>query len=76
MLQDILTLIIVLVCALLLGRRMVRSIRRKDCGGCCGHGGSRASGCAGCSQLSHRHPGQGCAGCLRHEKPHGCPRGK
>ena len=27
MLQDILTLIIVLVCALLLGRRMVRSIR-------------------------------------------------
>ena len=62
MLQDILTLIIVLVCALLLGRRMVRSIRRKDCGGC--------------SQPSHRHPGQGCAGCHRHEKSYGCPRGK
>ena len=35
MLQDILTLIIVLVCALLLGRRMVRSIRRKDLRGVC-----------------------------------------
>ena len=76
MLQDILTLIIVLVCALLLGRRIVRSIRRNPCDGCCGHVGSHASGCAGCSRPSHRHPGQGCAGCHRHEKSHGCPRGK
>lgn len=76
MLQDILTLIIVLVCALLLGRRIVRSIRRNPCDGCCGHGGSHTSGCAGCSQPSRRRPGQGCAGCHRHEKAHGCPREK
>ena len=46
--QQALTILIVTLCALLLARRIVRGLRRKDCG--CGGGKDcrSAGGCEGC----------------------------
>ena len=46
--QQALTILIVTLCALLLVRRIVRGLRRKDCG--CGGGKDcrSAAGCEGC----------------------------